>query len=57
MIGITFIIAALLPVYLFIVSGQIVLTVANIGALLLIAGLATSITVAISALSTNKGGN
>ena len=57
MIGITFIIAALLPVYLFIVSGQIVLTVANIGAMLLIAGLATSVIAMIAALSTTKGGN
>ena len=57
MIGITFIIAALLPVYLFIVSGQIVLTVANIGAMLLIAGLATSVIAMIAALSTAKGGN
>ena len=57
MIGITFIIAALLPVYLFIVSGQIVLTVANIGAMLLIAGLATSVVAMIAALSTTKGGN
>ena len=57
MIGITFIIAALLPAYLLIVSGQIVLTVANIGAMLLIAGLATSIIVMIAALNTNKGGN
>ena len=57
MIGIIFIIAALLPVYLFIVSGQIVLTLANIGAMLLIAGLATSVIVMIAALSTNKGGN
>jgi hypothetical protein len=56
-IGITFIIAALLPVYLFIVSGQIVLTVANIGAMLLIAGLATSVIAMIAALSTTKGGN
>ena len=57
MIGITFIIAALLPAYLFIASGQIVLTVANIGAMLLIAGLATSVIVMIAALNTNKGGN
>ena len=46
-----FILAGLTPVYLFIVSGQIVLTVANIGAMLLIAGLATSLTVAIAAMS------
>ena len=46
-----FILAALAPAYLFLVSGQIVLTVANIGAMLLIAGLATSLTVAIAALS------
>jgi hypothetical protein len=46
-----FILAALTPPLLFIVSGQIVLTVANIGAMLLIAGLATSITVAIAAFS------
>lgn len=52
-----FTLAALTPAYLFLVSGQIVLTLANIGALLLIAGLATSITVAIAALSTTKGGN
>ena len=52
-----FILAALTPVYLFIVSGQIVLTLANIGAILLIAGLATSVVVMIAALSTNKGGN
>ena len=57
MIGTTFIIAALLPAYLFIVSGQIVLTLANIGAMLLIAGLATSVIVMIAALNTNKGGN
>ena len=52
-----FILAGLTPVYLFIVSGQIVLTLANMGAILLIAGLATSVTVMIAALSTNKGGN
>ena len=52
-----FLLAALTPAYLFLVSGQIVLTLANIGAMLLIAGLATSITVAIAALSTTKGGN
>jgi len=46
-----FILAGLTPVYLFMVSGQIVLTVANIGAMLLIAGLATSLTIAIAALS------
>ncbi len=46
-----FILAAITPPLLFIVSGQIVLTVANIGALLLIAGLATSITVMIAALN------
>lgn len=52
-----FILAAITPPLLFIISGQIVLTVANIGVMLLIAGLATSITVAIAALSTTKGGN
>ena len=52
-----FILAGLTPAYLFIVSGQIVLTLANIGAMLLIAGLATSIIVMIAALNTNKGGN
>jgi hypothetical protein len=52
-----FILAAITPPLLFIVSGQIVLTLANIGALLLCAGLATSVTVMIAALSTNKGGN
>ncbi len=46
-----FILAALTPPLLFVISGQIVLTVANIGAMLLIAGLATSITVAIAAMS------
>ena len=46
-----FILAAITPPLLFIVSGQIVLTVANIGALLLIAGLATSVTVRIAALN------
>jgi len=46
-----FILAALTPAYLFLVSGQIVLTLANIGAMLLIAGLATSLTVAIAAFS------
>jgi hypothetical protein len=46
-----FILAGLTPVYLFMVSGQIVLTLANIGAMLLIAGLATSLTVAIAELS------
>jgi hypothetical protein len=51
MIGITFIIAALLPVYLFIVSGQIVLTLANIGAILLLSGLSLSVVVMIAALS------
>jgi hypothetical protein len=51
MIGLTFIIAALLPVYLFIVSGQIVLTVANIGAILLLSGLSLSVVVMIAALS------
>jgi hypothetical protein len=51
-----FILAAITPPLLFIVSGQIVLTVANVGALLLCAGLATSVTVMITALSTTKGG-
>jgi hypothetical protein len=46
-----FILAAITPPLLFIVSGQIVLTVANIGALLLIAGLATSVTVMIVAIN------
>jgi hypothetical protein len=46
-----FLIAVITPALLFFISGQIVLTLANIGALLLIAGLATSITVAIAALS------
>jgi hypothetical protein len=46
-----FILAALTPPLLFIVSGQIVLTVANIGALLLIAGLATSVILMITALN------
>jgi hypothetical protein len=46
-----FILAAITPALLFMVSGQIVLTLANIGAMLLIAGLATSLTVAIAALS------
>ena len=52
-----FILAAITPPLMFIVSSQIVLTLANIGALLLCAGLATSVTVMIAALSTNKGGN
>jgi hypothetical protein len=46
-----FILAALTPPLLFIVSGQIVLTVANIGALLLIAGLATSVVLMIAAIN------
>jgi hypothetical protein len=46
-----FILAALTPPLLFIVSGQIVLTVANIGALLLIAGLATSVVLMITAIN------
>ena len=46
-----FILAALTPPLLFIVSGQIVLAVANIGALLLIAGLATSVILMITALN------
>jgi hypothetical protein len=46
-----FILAAITPPLLFIVSGQIVLTVANIGALLLIAGLATSVILMITALN------
>jgi hypothetical protein len=46
-----FILAALTPPLLFIVSGQIVLTVANIGALLLIAGLATSVVLMIVAIN------
>jgi hypothetical protein len=36
---------------LFVISGQIVLTVANIGALLLIAGLATSVVLMIAAIN------
>jgi hypothetical protein len=46
-----FILAAITPPLLFIVSGQIVLTVANIGALLLIAGLATSVVLMITAIN------
>jgi hypothetical protein len=46
-----FLIAVITPALLFFISGQIVLTLANIGAMLLIAGLATSITVAIAAMS------
>ena len=46
-----FILAAITPPLLFIVSGQIVLTVANIGALLLIAGLATSVVLMIVAIN------
>jgi hypothetical protein len=46
-----FLIAVITPALLFFISGQIVLTVANIGALLLIAGLATSMTVMIAALN------
>jgi hypothetical protein len=46
-----FILAGLTPVYLFIVSGQIVLTLANIGAMLLIAGLATSVVLMITAIN------
>jgi hypothetical protein len=46
-----FILAAITPPLLFIVSGQIVLTVANIGALLLIAGLATSVVLMIAAIN------
>ena len=46
-----FILAGLTPVYLFMVSGQIVLTLANIGAMLLIAGLATSIVLMIAAMN------
>ena len=46
-----FILAALTPPLLFIISGQIVLTVANIGALLLIAGLATSVVLMIVAIN------
>ncbi len=46
-----FILAALTPPLLFIVSGQIVLTLANIGALLLIAGLATSVVLMIVAMN------
>jgi hypothetical protein len=46
-----FILAALTPPLLFIVSGQIVLTLANIGAMLLIAGLATSVILMITALN------
>ena len=51
MIAITFIIAAILPAYLFIVSGQIVLTLANIVAILLLSGLSLSVIVMIAALS------
>ena len=46
-----FILAGLTPVYLFIVSGQIVLTLANIGAMLLIASLATSVVLMITAIN------
>ena len=46
-----FLIAVITPALMFFISGQIVLTLANIGALFLIAGLATSLTVAIAALS------
>lgn len=52
-----FILAAITPPLLFIISDQIVLTLANIGALLLCAGLATSVTLMIVALNTTKGGN
>jgi hypothetical protein len=46
-----FILAALTPPLLFVISGQIVLTVANIGAMLLIAGLATSVVLMITAIN------
>jgi hypothetical protein len=46
-----FLTAVITPALLFAISGQIVLTLANIGALFLIAGLATSVTVAIAAMS------
>jgi hypothetical protein len=46
-----FILAALTPPLLFVISGQIVLTLANIGAMLLIAGLATSIVLMIAAMN------
>jgi hypothetical protein len=46
-----FILAAITPPLLFIVSGQIVLTLANIGAMLLIAGLATSIVLMIAVMN------
>ena len=46
-----FILAALTPPLLFVISGQIVLTLANIGAMLLIAGLATSVILMITAIN------
>lgn len=46
-----FILAALTPPLLFVISGQIVLTLANIGAMLLIAGLATSVVLMIVAIN------
>jgi len=49
--SVLFILAALTPPLLFVISGQIVLTLANIGAMLLIAGLATSIVLMIAAMN------
>lgn len=46
-----FILASLTPPLLFVISGQIVLTLANIGAMLLIAGLATSVVLMIVAIN------
>jgi hypothetical protein len=50
----TLIIAILTPVLLFVVSGQIVLTLANITAILLISGLATATVLMICALTIDQ---